>query len=287
MINNVNNQIVKSNIQNQPSFGSTASLGKRIFSNPTLKKFSDAMEYDKFSMSIPAMMGILYGATIVPRYCQATDKHDRREILTRDVTSITAILFLAKALNKGFSRYFAKKSGFVLNNTPLDHGKNLLNRVKNYLNPSGGIDVLNSQELKLKYSNLKNYNEGIKGFFKFVDGQGGDIRKILASNKVTKENADKILGKDILKATKEEVETKLAKAEGSAELNKIYSEFEKPDNTFVKKAKTMNSTFDFLSTIMLTPALMIGIEKFNEHMTKKILAKEEAKKSKASDVKNA
>src|SRR5574344_2056485 len=105
---------------NQPSFGSnlTASIGKQIMKTPTLKDFAGKIEYSNFTMSMTSMLILLYGATIVPRYINATDKYDRREILTRDFLSITSILFAAKAWNKGFSRIFSKASGFVLNKVP-------------------------------------------------------------------------------------------------------------------------------------------------------------------------
>src|SRR5574344_994524 len=96
----------------------TSKIGSFIKKNNIATKVANKMEYDGFSMSMTSMMILLYGATIVPRYINATDKYDRREILTRDFLSITSILFAAKAWNKGFSRIFSKASGFVLNKVP-------------------------------------------------------------------------------------------------------------------------------------------------------------------------
>lgn len=280
-------QVNRTNMQlnNKPSFNGnfTTTIGKKILSNNSFKKFSDKFEYDKFNMSLTSVLVLLYGATIVPRYLQATDKHDKREILTRDLLSITAILFFAKALSKGFSRIFSKTSGFVLNNLPTNHEKaGVLGKLKNYLNPEGGIDVLTSQELSLKYSNLKNYKNGITDFFKFVDEQKGDVRKIFSSNKIVRENANKIVGKDIKTATIKEVEDKFAKAKDSVELKNIYKVFENPNNSFVRRAKTMNSAFNFTSLVLLVPAFMIWIEKFNEKTTKRKIAEEQAKKAAAA-----
>ena len=56
-------------------------------------------------------------------------------------------------------------------------------------------------------------------------------------------------------------------------MKNIYGVFQKPDNSYVKKAKTMNSYFDFMATLVLTPGLMIGIEKFNEYNTKRNFGK--------------
>ncbi len=276
-LNNVNN-----NIKTQPSFNGTAGLGKRILSNSLLKKFSDKAEYDKFSMSLGSMMVVLYGATIVPRYIQATDKHDRREILTRDLLSITSILFASKMLSRGFSKIFSKTSGFALQNKPLLHNK-LTERIANYTKKDG-VDVLNSQELTLKYSKLENYQNGISDFFKFVKEQGGDIRKILSYKKGgVKADAEIIVGKNLKSATIEEVEESFNAAKTSKDakiktaLANVYKGFEDTKNPFVNKAKTMNSAFDFASTILLVPGFMIWLEKFNEKMTKKAIAKDLAK----------
>lgn len=280
----VNNLLNKAHLQikSQPSFSGIASLGKKVLSSGGLKKFSDKAEYDRFSMSMPAMMVILYGATVLTRYFQATDKHDKREILTRDLLSITAILFGAKVLARSFSKGFSKISGFALQNKPLNH-TNFKTKLKNYLNPVG-VDVLTSQELKLKYSKLENYKNGISDFFKFVDEQGGDIRKILAYKKGgIRKDVEVIVGKDIKSATKKEVVDSFEAAKTSKDpkitsaLENVYKGFSDEKNPFVNKAKTMNSTFDFISTILLVPGFMMWLEKFNERVTKKAVAKDLAK----------
>lgn len=281
-INKVNN--FNAGIKQQ-SFGSLAGMGKKIISSSAIKKASDAFEYNDFSMSVPTMMLVLYGFTIPPRYINATDKHDRREILTRDVTSITAILFFSNALSRVFSKAFAKGSGFVLNNTPLNHKKsNVFQKAWNYLTPFAGegIDVLNSQELISKYSNLKGYKNSIQDFFHFIHNQGGDVSKVLSYDKTVKENADKILGKDVKKASFKEITGAFEKAKGTKALENIYNIFEKADNKYVRKAKTMNSLFSFLSIVLLVPGFMIWLEKFNEKMTKKLVAKEQAEKAAAT-----
>jgi hypothetical protein len=279
---NINKLSNISNInENKPSFGSLAGLGKKIISSKAIKGTMDSFEYNGFSMSVSTIMLVLYGFTIFPRYFQAVDKHDKREILTRDLTSLTAILFFAKALSRGFSRTFSKISGFALNNKPKNHDKsNPLVKLGHYLNPvtdsERGIDVLNSQELTSKYSNLKNYKNGIIDFFKFIKDQNGNVGKVLNFDKTVKENANKILGKDVKTAGFDEINAAFKKAKGSDALEKIYKVFEKTDNPYVKHAKTMNSFFGFISTVLLVPGFMIWLEKFNESTTKKIVAKEKA-----------
>lgn len=269
----------------QPAFGSMAGLGKKLLSCKKFKKLAmDPYEYANFSMSMPTMMLVLYGATIPPRYIQAVDKHDRREILTRDVASITAILFFSTALSRAFSKIFSKITGFALNNRPLGHkNANIFKKAWNYLTPfkDEGIDVLNSHELTLKYSNFSKYKNGIHDFFTFIKKQGGNVGKVLSWNKTVKENADKILGKSVKKASFDEIDNAFKKAEGSDALKNIYKAFEKADNKYVRSARTMNSTFTFLSLVLLVPGFMIWLEKFNEKTTKRLIAKEQAEKAAA------
>ncbi len=268
------------NATNKPSFGSLGSIqtkiGETVCSNKTLKKLSDKMEYNGFSMSTLTLSGILYGATIVPRYLNATDKHDKREILLRDVTSITAILFAAKALGKGISRKFENKTGYVLTNITNEFkSKKWYQKLGDMLNPDGQLSVLNSKELEQKYSNIEAYPEKIKSFVDFVHDRGGNVGKIF-SNKKLKPIVEKIVGNN--EKTEEEFCNKLIEADKNKtpEMQELYTALKEKDNPLVTKAKTMNSAFDFASTLLIVPAGMIGIEALNEKITKKCVAKEKA-----------
>ena len=53
----------------------------------------------------------------------------------------------------------------------------------------------------------------------------------------------------------------------------IYLDFVK-DNKFIQRAKTCNSAFGFLSTIVLVPGFMMWLARFCEKMTKERVAKE-------------
>lgn len=283
-INNVSAKIYNNKCV-QPSFqGNMAGLGKKVLSSPGLKKMSDLFEYKAFNMSLVSMMVLLYGFTIFPRYLQAKDKHDRREIVIRDLLSVGAILFLATGLSAVMSRVFTKVSGFALNDIPSNYKKeNPIVKIWSHINPKGGIELYSSQEIVTKYSNLENYPNGILDFFKFIRTHHGDIKKVLAyKHGGIKEYADAIVGKDVTTATSKEIEAAFARAEakGSKELKSIYKVFSNPDNAFVRNAKTKNSLFSFLSVCLLTPGFMIWIEKFNEKLTKKQIAKEKALKAK-------
>ena len=65
-------------------------------------------EFNGASMSVPAMLTLLFGFCLPPRYVNAKSDKERKEILVRDISSFVAILFGAKALFKRFFRYVCK-----------------------------------------------------------------------------------------------------------------------------------------------------------------------------------
>lgn len=246
--------------------------GKSVVKTNWLKKVSDKFEFDGPAMSVYAMMTLLFGFCLPPRYRDAKDHHERREIVVRDISSFTAILFGAKALSRGFSDMFAKITGLALNTKPDDHSKSIFHKFVNYVTPVKGINVLSSDQIIAKYSNLEQYKDGISGLFEYLKANGGDPKKVLAMDKGVKEAAEKILGGKSLKdATLAEIESAFvtARKEGSKALDSIYEAFKKPNNKFVNRAKTCNSAFEFASIILLVPAFMIWLARYCERMTKR------------------
>lgn len=284
--NNLNSQYV------QPSFTGVADLGKRLVKpeSSLLKRISDKFEYNKFNMSIYGVALLLYGVIIGSRYCQAKDKYDKREILTRDFLSISAILFLAHGLSTVISRMFTKITGFALTDIPgrCKHEKNIIKRAWHHINPlDTDISLLSSSELTTKYSDLENYAGGVSDFFVFVRKHGGNIKKLLCHDKNVMAISNKIVGQDIrtLQGSDKEVAKIISdafeKAKGSPALKEFYDLLKDPHNPLVNRAKTMNSFFNCLAMIVLTPAFMIWIEKFNEKVTKKQIEKEKAMAAKS------
>lgn len=246
--------------------------GKTVLKGGWLKKLSDTFEFDGPSMSVPAMLTLLFGFCLPPRLRDAKGEHDRREILVRDIASFTAILFGAKALSRMFSTAFAKLSGLALNVKPKDHDKGFIYKLKNYLTAGKGVNVLGSDQLASKHSNLRQYKDGIIGYIDFLNKTGGDPRKVFSMDKEVKKAAENILnGKKLKDVSMSELvaDFKAAQAAGnSKELDTIYKAFESPDNKFVRIAKTLNSSFEFASIILLVPAFMIWLARYCERMTK-------------------
>lgn len=281
----INNSMTpQSQIKKQPAFTSAASLSQKLLSGGALRKFSDAIEYDKFSMSSASLLGLFYAAVILPRYVQAYDKYDRYEIIRRDLISLTALTFMAKALSKGFSEIFSKTSGFVLNQKPKDFNK-LGVKLWNYINPESEFQPLKSDQIISKYSQIDKFKNGLVDFCDYINNEkNGNIKKVLSFDSTVKANVEKILGKSIDSASYSEMIEKFKGAKDSDAMKEIYKVFSTTDNPFVKHAKMKNNVFGFISTFLLVPALIVWIAKSNEAITKRRItndiAAKEAKRKK-------
>ncbi len=257
-------------------FGKALSTaGETIFSNAKLKKLSDIFEFDGNIISGAAMPVLLYGFCIPPRLRKAEDKYDYGEIIFRDITSFTALLFGAKALARLFSDGFTKITGLALNKKDLTN-RNFFQRVFDYLNPlDKRHSVLSSKQLESKYTNIDQYKGGVNGFMQFIEESGGNIKKALSKDKKIKAAVQDILnefgdGKSYADATVTEIKDALKAAHGNADktlIQKFYSLFGN-ENKLLSKAKTCNSAFGFISTIILIPSLIIWIASKCEKMTK-------------------
>lgn len=256
--------------------GETAMKGNKI-----LKTF----EFNGASMQVPAMLTLLFGFCLPPRYINAKSDKEKKEILVRDITSFGAILFGAKALSRAFSTGFAKLSGLALNIKPVDHSKSVFHKIKNYFSAGNGIDVLTSEQIVTKYSDLARYKDGINGFFDFLQNNGGNVKKVLHLDKEVQAQSEAIMkkfgNKSLKDATVDEIKTAFKKAQGSEALEKIYTIFSAKDNKFINRAKTYNSAFGFASTLVLVPAFMMWLARYCEKMTKKAVEKEQVLKAQA------
>ncbi len=262
------------------AIGETAAKNDNFISK-IMKKF----EFNGASMSVPAMLTLLFGFCLPPRYINAKSDKERKEILVRDILSFSAILFAAKALSRAFSDVFAKISGLALNVKPKDHDNGFLHKLKNYFTPAEGINVLSSGQIVSKYSNIDKYNGGIEGFFKFLEENGGNVKKVLKMDETVRKNTDRIL-KQFKNKTLEDASTSTKdiidafnEAKGSTYLEKILTKFSSADNIFVRRAKTFNSAFSFASIIVLVPAFMMWLARYCENMTQKAVEKEKLEKA--------
>ncbi len=253
--------------------------GERVFNGNKLKSFSDIFELSGPVIQGNAMAVLLYGFCIPPRLKHAQDKYDYGEIVLRDMTAFTTLLFGAKALARLFSDGFTKMTGLALNKKDLN-GRNTFQKIWDYLNPSDTRHaVLSSKQLESKYTNIDAYKGGVNGFMEFIKESGGNVKKALANDKEVKAVVEKILndfnGKTYAQATAGDIEQALSAAHSkdSKLIKEFYELFKKPNN-ILNKAKTCNSAFGFLSTLVLVPAFIISLTEICKKMTEKRKAKE-------------
>ena len=264
-----------------------SSTGDAILNSKFLKKLSDVFEFDGASMSMPAMLTLLFGFCLTPRLINAQSSTDRKEIMFRDVLSFGSILFGAKALTRLFSDGFAKLSGLALNIKPESHkNDNIFKKIWHYVYPSGGVQVLDSDRVIANYSNVDKFKDGVNDMFRFVDKNGGNVGKMLNIDDNIRTAATEILGEAPHKNMKlKDIITAFDKAKGTEAYEKVLNSLADSGNKLVKRAKTYNSAFGFASTVLLIPLFMIWISKHCENMTKKRIAEEQAAANK-SVVKN-
>lgn len=256
------------------SFQGFEKLGEKAMNSG---KYLSKFEFNGASISLPGMLGLLFGFCLPTRYSNAKSEKEKKEILVRDLFSFTAILFFAKALSRAFSVLFAKVSGLALNIKPQNH-TGFFNKFKNYFTAGSGIEVLSSSQIVSKYSGIDKYRDKIIGFFDLLKGNNGDVKKALQIDKNVGKEAEKIVKKYVKKpleqSSLDEIYSAFKKAEGSEELKEIYKILAKSDNKLVTRAKTLNSLFGFTSTIVLVPLFMMWLARFCEKMTKRAIEKE-------------
>ena len=264
--------------------------GDKIFNNKNAKTVSDIFELNGPIMSANAMTTLLFGFCIPPRLANAQDKYDYGEIVVRDMTAFTALLFGAKALSRVFSDVFSNITGLALNKKNMD-GHNTLHKVIDYLNPNDTHhSVLSRKQLTSKYTHLEDYKGGVNGFMEFIESSGGDVKKAFSCDKKIQASVDEILksfnGKSFKDATSKEIKEvlKKANAQKTDSIKKFYSLFHE-NNGLLNKARTCNSSFGFLSTIVLVPGLIIWLTDFCEKMTEKRSKKDLAAAEKTGNTK--
>lgn len=256
-------------------------VGDKVINGKHAKSISDIFELHGPIISGTAMPVLLYGFCIPPRLHNASDKYDYGEIVVRDMTAFTALLFGAKALARLFSDGFTKVTGLALN-SKTENGRNVFQRTLDYLNPNDTHhSILSSKQLMSKYTNIEDYKGGINGFMDFIENSGGNIKKAFSIDKNIRATVSEIVknvkGKSFAEATSGEIREALKVANENKDelIKKLYKSFD-GNNGLLKRAKTCNSTFGFLSTIVFVPGLIMWLTDFCEKMTEKRKAQEKA-----------
>lgn len=269
--------------KSNPSFGSASTAVKTLTGNGFLGRFAQGIEFSGCNVSFPLLLSIMGFGILLPRTRQAKDKYDREEILRRDLVTCAVMCFGEKELRKGFSKYNEMKSGLVL--AAKDKGfnsKNLFQRIFDYLRPIKGVRTLSTEQIISKYSNIGQYKDGLKGFCDFIDGQGGNLKKVFCLTDESKTILETLLtkeGQTLENADNSIIKSLIEKAKDSDEVKKLTALFKDTNNPWVTKAKTLNARFTALSVLVLVPVFLgFMLPWINEKTTKKKFTEENADK---------
>lgn len=190
--------------------------GDMVFHSSKAKKVSDIFELNGPVMSANAMTTLLFGFCIPPRLSNANDKYEYGEVVVRDMTAFTALLFGAKALARLCSDGFTKITGLALNKKNME-GHSGFHKVIDYLNPNDTHhSVLSTKQLISKYTNIEDYKGGVNGFMDFIEASGGDVKKAMNCDKNVRGAVEEILkkfnSKTFADATSKEIKAALKSA---------------------------------------------------------------------------
>jgi len=262
--------------------GAIDSLGKAVTKKDgKLSKFFNEFEFDSYNLSFMGFLTACGLGVLLPRLAHAREENEYKEILFRDTVTIGAIACLAKCVQQMVARACTKVTGFALALKPKFAQPTKMKEYLAYLRPVKGHKVLNSAQLESYYTNIDKNKGGIAGFAKFIDEQGGDVRKMMsidkdaikhleeaynASGKAQNVKFAQATNSDIIEAMQDVVKNNKA----NEPLEKLYKIFSNNDNAFLRKAKIMNSSFNFAILFAIAPVVFGWfIPRLNESLTKK------------------
>ena len=167
----------------------TEKLGKIVEKNK--KEFiSSELEYNGHNFTNTLMACLSLFGLLTPRLKRAYDRaqtYDNGkkdytelwEIIFRDVTSSLAVVFAVPMLTRACVTAYEKQSGFVL--IQKDRTKSFTKTLSDLFNPYSKAHVLSNAEITALYDNI-NSKEKMVNFCKYIDKNGGDLRKILSKS---------------------------------------------------------------------------------------------------------
>ncbi len=239
-------------------------IGSKVGKSKSANKILGFIDPNGFNNTFGVIMGLMAGVVIVPRVHTAATrnpndkeatKDEITEILFRDLTTCTIILFALKIINSIFAGGVGKITKLPMTNKPREkvfeatsrglnkvkdmaiefmdaplsklkkEGKNILD----VLHPTGGKRALSDAEFISKYSGMDTCDK-IKKMLNQIDSQKGDSDTILKKN-VIKDLLKQL--QDKLAKTKTEINMGTAKPKDVKELEsriKILEDMSKESN---------------------------------------------------------
>ncbi len=279
-------------------------IGKAVEKNK--KDFvSSELEYNGHNFTNTLMAGLSIFGLITPRcmraYSRAQVNEDGKkdltelwEIIIRDVFSSLAVVFAVPMLTRACVTSYEKNSGFVL--MQKDRTKTGFKTTLDLLNPYSKAHVLSNAEITALYDNI-NSKEKMVNFCKYIDKNGGDLKKILAKseniNELFNENTEKF---DKFKNMKKEdsnkqiieffenIESKakkLGKSVDKKSIDNMITKFMKNapkggNSKITAIARGLNSVPGLLTTFFISPYILGWfIPRLTYKNTRRIHAKED------------
>ncbi len=244
-------------------------IGKKFSTSKVLKKANKFFETDGFNFGSTAFNSLVMGAVILPRFIQARDNDERREILTRDTTTIATLLFAMKGINAGLSKAVSKATGLVLTNKPNASGKNAFAKIYDYIRPSG-IRAMSEKEILSKYGQIANKDSFVK-LLEYVKDGGGDIAKTLNIKGDLADGVKSALG-NIKGMSADDIINKV-KEMSEDSLKGIVKVLESPNNPIATKCKHISAWFQGGALAVIIGFLGFGLPAINKVMTSRAHAK--------------
>ena len=194
-------------------------VGSKVSDSKVANKILGFIDPNGFNNTFGVIMGLMAGVVIIPRVHTAATrnpndkeatKDEITEILFRDLTTCTIILFALKIINSIFAGGVGKITKLPMTNKPREkvfettsrglnkvkdmaiefmdaplsklkkEGKNILD----VLHPTGGKRALTDAEFISKYSGMDNCDK-IKKMLNQIDSQRGDSDTILKKNVIS------------------------------------------------------------------------------------------------------
>ena len=274
----------------------TQKLGETILDNKPdtakvrnfIQKTNKFVQGEGYNPGRGAYYLLMGGCVVAPRFLKARDNDERREVLTRDITTVVTILFAMKALQSGMCSAAQKKSGLTLVNDTVGKA-NIGKRILGFLNPEGGITALGSDEVIARYSRFDSKDSFIKTL-KTLDKEGGTIAKVfnLESKKGERPMyvaAKKLFGDNFLEKSNQELIEAVENAKNGTAVEGLEALIgskaagvkngtqkgilNNASNPITNYARNISANFNTLSLGITAGFLGFGIAKINELLTAK------------------
>ena len=294
------NEQQDSNVSFKGKYNPIENIGKIIGKNKN-DFVSSELEYNGHNFTNTLMAGLSMLGLLLPRGLRAynraqvddsgkKDLTELWEILTRDLTSSLAVIFVVPMLTRALISSYEKNSGYVLLNKDrtLSKSKSILK----LLNPYSNSHVLSNAEINAIYDNI-NSKQKMLNFCDYINKNNGDLEKIIrkSENYESLFNFDELFegNKNLTKAEKnskiksfiEKLEEKGGKTADELIKNVMKYTEKSGRNKIASVARGLNSLPGLITTFAISPYILgWAIPRLTYRNTRRIHEKEDREQQK-------